>query len=79
MFPSIFDFILAGQDVSMYILLPDSYNGLPHMESLTVAKINNLIDSMREEKLALLQIPKFKIKNKKVGLILVIMNFINST
>ena len=68
LFPSIFDFILAGQDVSMYILLPDSYNGLPHMEShLTVAKTNNLIDSMREEKLALLQIPKFKIKNKKVG------------
>ena len=52
----------------MYILLPDSYNGLPHLEShLTVAKLNNLIDSMREEKLALLQIPKFKIKNKKVG------------
>ena len=54
----------AGDEVSMYILLPNTTNGLPALESeLTAAKLDNAISSMRERKLDV-SIPRFEMTLK---------------
>ena len=51
----------AGNEVSMYILLPNSINGLAALESrLTSAKFNTAISRMHSVKVDELAIPKFK-------------------
>ena len=54
----------VGDEVSMYILLPDSINGLPALESqLTSAKLNNAISLMQTAKVDV-SIPKFNMTQR---------------
>ncbi|KAK2176529.1 hypothetical protein NP493_660g05027 [Ridgeia piscesae] len=56
----------VGDEVSMYILLPNSINGLAALESqLTSAKLNNAISRMYSTKVDV-SIPKFKMTLKVV-------------
>ncbi|KAI0235877.1 Leukocyte elastase inhibitor, partial [Lamellibrachia satsuma] len=49
----------GGDEVSMYILLPNTVNGLAALESqLTTAKLNNAVASMHKQKVKV-SIPKF--------------------